>query len=417
MTAPATGARGGDGAEAPSLSVVVPVHRCAELLPETLGALRDSDLPDHAWELIAVDDASGDRTPEVAGRYADRLVRVSGDPRGPAHARNRGAAAADGEILAFVDADVRVRPDTLRRLRDALTGRGEGAAGPGRGAASPDGAATARPPDAVFGSYDDDPPAPGVVSRYRNLLHHHVHQRHPGAAETFWAGCGAMRRSAFEAAGGFDDRRYRRPQIEDIELGRRLRALGHRIELRPEIRVTHLKRWTLGEVLRTDFRDRGVAWTRLLLRERSSGSAAGPSGDDGPSGGAEASGAAEARGSRRASRTALNLARRERWCAGLAVGATAVGGAGVALLAGAGPSGPESLAPLGIDAGIWLLAAAAAWVTALGVLQADFYRLLWRRGGLALLLGGAALHFLHFLTAAAAAVTGAVLHAVGAGES
>lgn len=352
-----------------------------------------------------MDDASGDRTPEVAGRYADRLVRVSGDRRGPAHARNRGAAAARGELLAFVDADVRVRPDTLRRLRDVLTGPGRGAAGSGRGAAGSGRGAPGRPPDAVFGSYDDDPPAPGVVSRYRNLLHHHVHQRHPGAAETFWAGCGAVRRSAFEAAGGFDDRRYRRPQIEDIELGRRLRALGSRIELRPEIRVTHLKRWTLGEVLRTDFRDRGVAWTRLLLRERESGRADGSGSGDGSS------------VSTRASRTALNLARRERWCAGLAVGATAVGGAGVALLAGAGPSGPETLAPLGIDAGIWLVVAAAAWIAALGVLQADFYRLLWRRGGLALLVGGAALHFLHYLTAAAAAVTGAVLHAVGAGDS
>lgn len=318
-----------------------------------------------------MDDASGDRTPEVAERFADRVLRIGpGEgPRGPAHARNRGAAAASGDVLVFVDADVRVRADTLRRLREALR--------------------ETPAPAAVFGSYDDRPPAGGVISRYRNLLHHHVHQRHRGSAETFWAGCGAVRRDVFEQVGGFDDRRYRRPQIEDIELGRRIRALGHRIELRPQIQVTHLKRWTLASVLGVDFWDRGVAWVRLLLEE-----------------GLGASGAT------------LNLDRTERWSAALAVGAVGVSLAALALLLSpdSGPGGvpgPGSIAFLGVDAGWVLLAAAGLWLAGVAVLQADFYRLLWRRGGVRLLLGGAALHLLHYLTAAAAAMTGAALHLYG----
>ena len=304
----------------------------------------------------------------MAGRFADRVLRVPPEegPRGPAHARNRGAAVASGELLVFVDADVRVRPDTLRRLRGALR------EAPGTAA--------------VFGSYDDRPPAEGVISRYRNLLHHHVHQRHPGEAETFWAGCGAVRRDVFEQVGGFDDRRYRRPQIEDIELGRRLRSLGHRIELRPEIQVTHLKRWSLAGVLRVDFWDRGVAWVQLLLEEGPGATAA-----------------------------TLNLDRTERWCAALVVGAAIVGAAGIALLlapasTAGGTPGLGSIALLGVEAGRVLLAAAGLWLAGVAVLQADFYRLLWRRGGVRLLLGGAALHLLHYLTAAAAAVTGGALH-------
>ena len=58
-----------------------------------------------------------------------------------------------------------------------------------------------------------------MVSQYRNLLHHFVHQHGHAEASTFWAGCGAIRRAAFDAVGGFDAARFPRPSIEDIELG------------------------------------------------------------------------------------------------------------------------------------------------------------------------------------------------------
>ena len=78
---------------------------------------------------------------------------------------------------------------------------------------------------------------------------------------------GAVRAHVFRSAGGFDAQRYPRPPIEDIELGHRIRALGYRITLRPEIHRTHLKRWTLRVRIVTDVRDRGIPWMRLL-RER-----------------------------------------------------------------------------------------------------------------------------------------------------
>ena len=128
---------------------------------------------------------------------------------------------------------------------------------------------------AAFGAYDLAPEAPGIVSQYRNLLHHYVHATSAGPAITFWAGCGAVRRTAFVASGGFDAERYRRPQIEDIELGYRLTAMGYPIVLRPEIQGMHLKRWTIRGGMVTDVRDRGVPWMELLL-ERRELAAAGP---------------------------------------------------------------------------------------------------------------------------------------------
>ncbi len=239
----------------PYLSVIVPAYNCAPILARVLAAFAASDLPRAEWELIVADDGSTDDTADVAARVADRVVRVPGGPSGPGRARNEGAEAASGEVLVFVDADVCVAPATLRQFAELFRRRAE--------------------LGAAFGSYDAAPEAPGLVSQYRNLLHHYVHTTSAGPAITFWAGCGAMRRSAFEAAGGFDTERYRRPQIEDIELGYRLTAMGIPIELVPEIVGKHLKCWTFRGGVITDFRDRGVPWMELLL-ERREIAAAGP---------------------------------------------------------------------------------------------------------------------------------------------
>jgi GT2 family glycosyltransferase len=234
------------------MSVIVPAYRGATVLPLSLSALLRSELSREAWELIVVDDGSPDETAVVAARYADTVVRLPRKPSGPAYARNRGVETARGEILVFVDADVCVHRDTLSRMLALFDEHADIAA--------------------VFGSYDSTPSHPGVVSEFRNLLHHFVHHRDAGDAETFWAGCGAVRAEVFRSVGMFDEWHYARPQIEDIELGRRLRNGGHRIQLRPEIQGTHLKRWTLKDFLSTDFKHRGVPWTRLLLQEGPNGS-------------------------------------------------------------------------------------------------------------------------------------------------
>lgn len=214
----------------------------------SLPALRASTLPRSEWELVVVDDGSTDDTTAVATAFADRVVRVADGPRGPAHARNLGARDTQAEILLFVDADVVVHPQVLERVVAHFAANASLVA--------------------VFGSYDDRPAAASLVSQYRNLLHRYVHLVHAGTASTFWAGCGAVRRSAFVAVGGFDDLRFPRPQIEDIELGYRLHDAGGTLRLDPAIAGTHLKRWTLRAMLRTDLRDRAIPWMRLLLDRR-----------------------------------------------------------------------------------------------------------------------------------------------------
>ena len=224
--------------------MVVPVHNDPDHLRACLQSLAASPFSDR--EVIVVDDASTDHTVQVAREAGARVIRLE-RRAGPAAARNRGAHEAQGDHVVFVDADVCVHPDALEKLAATF------AADPGV--------------DAVFGSYDTRPASRAFVSEYKNLAHHFVHQQGREDASTFWAGCGAMRRAVFLEAGGFDER-YTRPCIEDIELGARLLRAGRRIRLRKDVLATHLKRWTLGGLVRSDIWDRAVPWTELMLRER-----------------------------------------------------------------------------------------------------------------------------------------------------
>jgi glycosyltransferase involved in cell wall biosynthesis len=234
----------------PYLSVIVPAHDRARTLATCLNAIVGSDLPRDCWELIVVDDASADDSALIAAEYADTVITLPGNARGPAYARNRGFEVSRGECVVFVDPDARVHSDTLRRIALVF----------------------AHEPDvsAVFGSYDTSSPAVGVVSTYRNLLHHYVHLQTAGDAETFWAVCGGVRREVFIEAGMYDEWRFARPQVEDMELGQRIRARGYKIALRPEISVTNLTEWTFRAAIRSDLRDRGVPWMRLLMGQRAS---------------------------------------------------------------------------------------------------------------------------------------------------
>ena len=224
-----------------AISVIIPVLDGAAFLGRCMDCLQRSELKPS--EVIVVDDGSVDRSLDIAAESGATIVRA-GRQAGPGAARNLGASRSSGDLLVFLDADVLVHPDTLSRIQARFD---------------------AEPAlDALIGSYDDDPPAPGFASQYKNLLNHYVHQHGHPEATTFWSACGAIRREVFLSERGFDES-YRRPAIEDISFGYRLRRAGRRIALDGAIQVTHLKRWTLGALLRSDIFDRALPWTRLIL--------------------------------------------------------------------------------------------------------------------------------------------------------
>jgi GT2 family glycosyltransferase len=232
-------------ASAPELSVIVPVRNGARTLRGCLEALLASE--GVRFEVVVVDDASTDASREVASQFPVSLVRLP-FRGGAATARNKGAERARAPILVFVDADVLVAPDTLRRIHENFQGRPN--------------------LSALFGSYDSQCPHGDFFSQYKNLHHHYIHQTSRREASTFWTGCGAIRREVFLALGGFLPQEIQGPDLEDIELGYRMRMAGYGIELVPQIQVIHDKPYSFASVLKSDLFHRAIPWTRLMWTKR-----------------------------------------------------------------------------------------------------------------------------------------------------
>jgi len=297
-------------------------------------------------ECIVVDDGSSDHSADVAQQASVRVLKT-GERRGPAAARNLGAAHARGEILLFLDADVCVHRDTLARIARAFT------ANSGL--------------DAVIGSYDDAPASQGFCSQYRNLMHCYVHQTSRPGASTFWTGCGAVRKRVFAELGGFNER-HKLPSTEDIEFGYRMTFAGCKIILDRTVLVKHLKTWTLGEMLKTDVVRRGVPWTRLILHYRKMPND-------------------------------LNL----RWSQRVSVPMawSSAGFSALALVLGFRSYGAFASRST---------AGAAVCLIALLILNLPFYRFLTKTRGLRFALAAAPLHWLHHFLNGIAFVSGLTLH-------
>jgi glycosyltransferase involved in cell wall biosynthesis len=226
-----------------NISIVVPVYNGGASFRKCLSSIQAANPA--PYEVVVVADGDTDGSRELARNFGYRVIENE-TPTGPARARNQGARAANGDIIFFVDADVTLQPDALGRVAAVFEKEPHIAA--------------------LIGSYDDKPPGNGFFAQYKNLQHHFVHQQGNEEASTFWGACGAIRRDVFMQLGGFDEA-YRRPSIEDIELGYRLKRAGHHIRLVKHLQIKHLKEWTMSSQLRADFFDRALPWTRLLARD------------------------------------------------------------------------------------------------------------------------------------------------------
>ena len=323
------------GRRASKISLVVTAHRHGPMLLECLDAVSLLD-PPPCKVIVAIDGGSAEVAEAARERGFEALTLASAP--GVSATRNAGAARADSPFITFLDSDVIPAKDHLAKALKAMRSQPRAVA--------------------AFGSYDDAPAAPGLVSRYRNLLHHFTHQHGNRDAQSFWAACGICEAQAFKEVGGFDET-YRKPCIEDIAFGYKLRRAGHRIALDPSWQVKHLKKWTWRDLVFTDIGRRAVPWTLLLLRE-------GRLDND------------------------LNIDTRSRTSALMV-----------------------STIIASIAAGIffpWALALAGICVSTLIFLNRSFYSFLARKEGTAFAIAAIPLHFFYFLAASFGYAAGLCLH-------
>ena len=221
-------------------SVVINTYNRGPSLRNTLHALRYQTYED--FEVVVVDDGSTDRSPEILSRFPVRVVPSPGRV-GPAAARNLGAQVATGRILFFIDSDVMVRPDALRLLAEGFE--------------QPE-------VDGLCGVQAAEMRHRDLVSQYKNLWMRWTYLRQSGDVPLFYTTAAAIRRDAFLRVGGFDVG-YSTPNVEDTAFGQKLKRLGVRVRIHPQLEVEHVKRYSLWGLLRTDFM-RAVSLTRLKLR-------------------------------------------------------------------------------------------------------------------------------------------------------
>jgi GT2 family glycosyltransferase len=195
----------------PQVSVIVPVRNGAGSLPALLDSLRRQSLAAASFEVVVVDNASSDRSADVAVRGGARVVREPVANR--ARARNRGVEAARARLYAFTDADCVAAPHWLERLVGCAD-RAPLVAGPVRTRVSE---------------------RPNAIERFEALWRF----GQESWVRQGWAATAnlAVAAGAFEAVGGFD------PSLrhigEDVDLCLRARAAGFELGWCPDAEVGH----------------------------------------------------------------------------------------------------------------------------------------------------------------------------------
>jgi glycosyltransferase involved in cell wall biosynthesis len=96
-----------------SVSVIITTYNRSELVQRAINSVLDQTrLPD---EIIVVDDGSTDRTPEILAQYGDALRVIRQANAGRSGARNTGLRAATGDLIAFLDSDDYLLPESIAR--------------------------------------------------------------------------------------------------------------------------------------------------------------------------------------------------------------------------------------------------------------------------------------------------------------
>jgi GT2 family glycosyltransferase len=200
-------------AAAPEISIVVPTHERRRLLARLIAAIEAQENAP-SFELVVVDDASGDDTltelQSLARGASFPLTALSLERNaGPAAARNAGWRRARAPLIAFTDDDCAPQPSWLAALAARLGGA-----------------------DVVQGRTLPDP----EQLQRRNAFSHSILVEDEWG---FYEACNmGYRRRVLERLGGFDEG-FRRPFGEDTDLAWRAKRAGARVEFEPGALILH----------------------------------------------------------------------------------------------------------------------------------------------------------------------------------
>lgn len=224
-----------DKASGLGISVIIPAHNAEKTIKRCLDAIQSSSLS--PLEVIVVDDASTDKTREIANQDIVKLVCL-GTNVGQGRAKNIASEVTKGDILVFVDADIVVAKDTFELITETFR-------------QNPDAGA-------ITGCLDGNAPVTGFFSRYKNRYMEFVFSRLPNKVDFLFTSIAAIRRNTFLP---FAESRLK---ADDTELGFRLSESGAKILFCPRLKVQHIKEYSLHSFLRNEFRI-PYDWIQIFL--------------------------------------------------------------------------------------------------------------------------------------------------------
>jgi len=224
------------------IRVVIPAYDSAATLPtcveSVMAATTGMD-----WELLIADDGKNGDLAKLLAPYP--VTITDGAKVGNAGlTRNKGAQGFTGDIIVFVDADVRVEKESISRLIQPII----------------DGQA-----DATVGNYSENVTGMSFAQKYKQLYLVLVYSRMPGyIKDQFWTALGAVSTKAFEDLCGFGEK-FPGACGEDTDIGIRMTAKGMKIMSVPSAAGQHLKELTCEKIIRNDWK-KGINTAYLIFK-------------------------------------------------------------------------------------------------------------------------------------------------------
>lgn len=223
---------------------MIPCYNAEKHVARCLEALGEQTVERHRYEIVVVDDGSGDRTSTIAAPLCDRLIRITNS--GPASARNKGVAESSGDLILFTDSDCVPQRDWIEKMIEPF-GNAEVAG--------------------VKGAYRTEQArwvARFVQAEYEFKYRRMAKLRFIDFVDTYAA---AFRRTVFLELGGFDER-FPGASVEDQEFSFRLAEAGFRMVFVPDAIVFHHHADTLAWYFR---KKKNIGYWKVMVLRRHPG--------------------------------------------------------------------------------------------------------------------------------------------------
>lgn len=226
----------------PFISVIIPTLNGANTLGYCLQSLMSQNYSN--YEIIVVDNNSTDSTAQIAKVTGVRVLSYS-ETSSANICRNIGAEHSRGEILLFTDSDVIIPPGVLKRCAEYFQQPNT---------------------SAVIGVYSAKHRNPNICSQYKNfwIRYSYLYQRNKIGG--IFGAISAIRKKVFIEAGEFNENLVVK-EIDDLELGIRVKKLGHEIHFKEDFEVEHLKAYTFKSLIKNQY-NRTLGFFTIAARSK-----------------------------------------------------------------------------------------------------------------------------------------------------